>query len=417
MATRLLSGPQDDGVSAWAINVGQREPDLRLCGRIVRLQCRLNVAVNSVAVGRVSGHGMDDRSAPAALDRTELAAFVGALRSGDVRIVADIEAEAFAEDLATGITPDRPVLLLELGAGGDAAAVVCRAVAQLSTVVAGLWPFLWGGEDFSDYRDDAQARAHLPIRLAGLAGRVPGLSTAWARSAASNLLRGLTPRVDNAPTSLEWPQLVLSFCPTGLTIAAPCRPDEVDEAWVGAVEWLARHGEVAVVVLAGNGAAQPALQRVAFGARRVVSPAQGNAFAMPESVRLPTASGGPAILSLPRVEGAPHPQSAIELTIWRLVQADEELRPLLLFNRTVPEVAPLEARADILWREGRIVVEIDGVEHRRAVHYRRDRHRDYKLMCAGYRVLRITNEEVAEDAALVLEKIRDVVRLARREPG
>ena len=36
-------------------------------------------------------------------------------------------------------------------------------------------------------------------------------------------------------------------------------------------------------------------------------------------------------------------------------------------------------------------------------------------MCAGYRVLRITNEDVLDDAALVLEKVRDVVQLAQRE--
>ena len=101
--------------------------------------------------------------------------------------------------------------------------------------------------------------------------------------------------------------------------------------------------------------------------------------------------------------------------MYELVQADAELRPLLSFNKGVPAGALLDARADILWSDGRLVIEIDGPEHRQAANYRRDRHRDYKLTCAGYRILRITNEEVAEDAYLVLEKIRDVVRLARED--
>ena len=164
------------------------------------------------------------------------------------------------------------------------------------------------------------------------------------------------------------------------------------------------------MVLAGDDAAdKPALQRVAFGARRVVSAAPPDRAVpdqtfvappgpiSPAGPVLPRDEGGrPAILALPRADGAPHPQSAIELTMWRLVQADEELRPLLLFNRTMPEVAPLEARADMLWRDGRVAVEIDGPEHRRPANYRQDRHRDYKLVCAGYCVLRVTNDEVAE---------------------
>ena len=71
----------------------------------------------------------------------------------------------------------------------------------------------------------------------------------------------------------------------------------------------------------------------------------------------------------------------------------------------------------MLWRAGRVAVEIDGADHRAAAKYRADRDRDHRLMCAGYRVLRLTNEEVMEDCGLALAKIREVVRLVGPQRG
>jgi very-short-patch-repair endonuclease len=68
-------------------------------------------------------------------------------------------------------------------------------------------------------------------------------------------------------------------------------------------------------------------------------------------------------------------------------------------------------KVDLLWAEGRLVIELDGEEHRGRRAYRDDRHRDYELLCAGYAVVRIPNDEIVEDFAKALEKIRSVVRL------
>ncbi len=43
-----------------------------------------------------------------------------------------------------------------------------------------------------------------------------------------------------------------------------------------------------------------------------------------------------------------------------------------------------------------------------------DRHRDFELLTAGYLVLRLTNEQVAADLPLAIEKIRAVVQLRRQ---
>jgi hypothetical protein len=73
-------------------------------------------------------------------------------------------------------------------------------------------------------------------------------------------------------------------------------------------------------------------------------------------------------------------------------------------------------RVDLLWRDGKVVVELDGAEHERYPNYGADRHRDYELLVAGYLVLRLTNAEVELDLARSVEKVRQVVNLRRQRP-
>jgi very-short-patch-repair endonuclease len=73
-------------------------------------------------------------------------------------------------------------------------------------------------------------------------------------------------------------------------------------------------------------------------------------------------------------------------------------------------------RVDLLWRDGKVVVELDGPEHERDPNYGADRHRDYELLVAGYLVLRLTNAEVQLDLSRSLEKVRRVVNLRRALP-
>jgi very-short-patch-repair endonuclease len=43
-----------------------------------------------------------------------------------------------------------------------------------------------------------------------------------------------------------------------------------------------------------------------------------------------------------------------------------------------------------------------------------DRHRDYELSLSGYTVLRLANDEIAQDVEKAIEKIRDLVKLCRK---
>jgi very-short-patch-repair endonuclease len=64
-----------------------------------------------------------------------------------------------------------------------------------------------------------------------------------------------------------------------------------------------------------------------------------------------------------------------------------------------------------------LVIELDGAEHRGRRAYREDRHRDYELLCAGYLVVRISNDEIVEDFGRTIEKIRSAVRAAQLVRG
>jgi very-short-patch-repair endonuclease len=67
-----------------------------------------------------------------------------------------------------------------------------------------------------------------------------------------------------------------------------------------------------------------------------------------------------------------------------------------------------------MWTEGRLVVELDGYgSHGNRAAFMYDRHRDYELTLSGYTVLRLSNDEIAQDIEKAIEKIRDLVSHCR----
>jgi very-short-patch-repair endonuclease len=62
---------------------------------------------------------------------------------------------------------------------------------------------------------------------------------------------------------------------------------------------------------------------------------------------------------------------------------------------------------DFLWRDRRLVVEVDGWEsHRTRSAFEEDRARDVRLAVRGYEVVRFTWRQVTEDARAVAQTIR-----------
>jgi very-short-patch-repair endonuclease len=95
----------------------------------------------------------------------------------------------------------------------------------------------------------------------------------------------------------------------------------------------------------------------------------------------------------------------------RLTRSEAERRLLELVRAaglpaplTNAHVAGLEV--DLLWREQRLVVEVDGYAfHGSRAAFERDRRRDARLLAAGYRVLRITWRQLAHEPERVIAVI------------
>ena len=152
--------------------------------------------------------------------------------------------------------------------------------------------------------------------------------------------------------------------------------------------------------------------RILYGARRVIADADlGASVSEPE----PRESVGSETWLAPW-RGAPHPLSEIEQRLAAILSDDTELAALFCFNWFVDTVRGSRPKVDLVWIDGRLVVELDGYpDHATRRAFIGDRHRDYELTLSGYTVLRLANDEVVQDFGRAIEKIRDLVRLRRSQ--
>ncbi len=119
--------------------------------------------------------------------------------------------------------------------------------------------------------------------------------------------------------------------------------------------------------------------------------------------------------AVPPPIGKPHPLSPAEQQLARRVAGVPVLASLLRFNQLLCLPSGNAHRVDVLWPEGLLVIEVDGLDHSQRQRYVADRHRDYELLAAGYLVLRLADEEVLKDPASALEKIRTCVQLRSKK--
>jgi len=103
--------------------------------------------------------------------------------------------------------------------------------------------------------------------------------------------------------------------------------------------------------------------------------------------------------------------------LYRHLERREHTRGLFALNGTLPEhLGTSELEVDLLCRELRLAVEIDGCQQfQDATVYRRDRDKDVLLQSLGYTVVRVLATDV--DAALdyVTETIDRVVAQRNEE--
>ncbi|MEV7968419.1 DUF559 domain-containing protein [Sphaerisporangium sp. NPDC088356] len=192
---------------------------------------------------------------------------------------------------------------------------------------------------------------------------------------------------------------ILMQVPEGLT------PFE-EEVFVAGCEWLADRGGFGVWL---TGPPLATVDRVEAMTLRVPGEADGlgrEAPPLPEG-------GGP--LRYPAVAGIPHPASKAERALEAALASCSWARGRA-WNQTYQSHALANPiRVDLLWQEERVVVEIDGHEHRASLKFAADRHRDVQLQLDGYAVLRFTNDQVLTDTEAVAGQVRRFLH-GRRTP-
>jgi very-short-patch-repair endonuclease len=349
---------------------------------------------------------------------SETAAFIFQAPAGSVTVLGGIDGLALRE-LVDGaeqdIPDDRRALFVRLRPAGSVEAYVEQVIAALAETAMRLWPIWFSDVSFAMCCDDALGRHASGVIAREAARRASGVSCSWAETAAHIALAGRSPRVPGVLPAVEVAQLSLAISRVGLVIVADVSalaeaPSAA--ALAHALEWTAQHSRAAVVALfAELPSFDSPLDRILYGACRVINDADGGAFVSELKAR-----EGIGSTWLAPWRGAPHPLSEIEQRLAAMLSDDTELAALFRFNWFVDTVRGSRPKVDLVWTDGRLVVELDGYsDHATRRAFIGDRHRDYELALSGYTVLRLANDEIVQDFGRAIEKIRDLVRLRRAQ--
>jgi very-short-patch-repair endonuclease len=299
-------------------------------------------------------------------------------------------------------------------------------------------------------RESKASDAALARLIARLPGRDRGTTERWVRAAAALCRNDRIPRVRSMVRAIEVRQLTDAITVDGPTVVLALNSDAAFfERLTGlarAAEWLATNSSAQVVLVVTLRLAEaPELDSVSFHRQTIVPrpSAAKHESAGSEITDVSTANTGdsagdseaavgglsdqadashgaderaptadrPAIFITP-FHGLPHPNSQGEQIIATLLQNDPELNPRFEFNQPLKTAQNSSFTVDLLWRSGRVVIEIDGYYwHSSEAMFSADRQRDFELLTSGYLVLRLPHAEVLADPVGSIEKIRQVVRL------
>jgi hypothetical protein len=312
-------------------------------------------------------------------------------------------------EVATG---DRRALFLSFDGLKNADTIVERTVDALADTALQMWPDWYSSVSFADIRNDTLGREAARARLLEIAQSIPRVSRAWAERAVTRALDGRKLRGLDVALATELEQLCLVINRAGLVLITNSIGSEAEaSALVHALEWITRNAHIAVVVLFDNlPESNSVYDRILYGVHCIES-------AEDKSSKSP-AHDFTATAWLAPVEGMPHPLSATEQKVAKAIALDSELAPLFSYNVFVETVRGSRPKVDLLWNAGRLVVELDGYpDHGSRTAFMYDRNRDYELALSGFSVLRLANDEIAQDIGKAVEKIRDMVQLCHTRIG
>jgi hypothetical protein len=309
----------------------------------------------------------------------EVGAKLLALRPGAAVTLIGLR-QAQLGQVLSGVSSAPSMLRLDLAGVATTALAIDRVLDDLADLAAAQWPD-WNPPDTE---------------------KSPRLLPAWRLAATRFASEGRRPRFPRLARETEFVHLLSVLPDLALLAEVDSLRSERAAPIIAALEWCRRHGAAVVAMLGEEPAPEPPWDLLLYDAVMVEpSPVEPAAHRLILSPSSDIASRG----------------STIERRMREALRAAPDLAGLFEDEVTLRLGAlGLTPRVDLLWREGKVVVELDGPEHERDPNYGADRHRDYELLVAGYLVLRLTNAEVQLDLGRSLEKVRRVVSLTRGQP-
>jgi very-short-patch-repair endonuclease len=349
------------------------------------------------------------------LPREAVAEFVLGAPEGLVLALAGIDSESLRL-LLDAIEPGRHgrrALLARIAPAPTVEAIVEQILDLFAETARRLWPIWFTDVSFDRCRNDTLGRLAANVIARRAAEEIGTLSLPWVEEATRLALDDRAPRVSMTIPAIELAQLALAISRSGLVLVADVSAAHTGHnpaALVRALEWVAQHIHGAAVALFPElPPNEPPFDRILYGARCLMA----TGGAKPGTIEPETEAedAGPWIAPW---RGLPHPLSDIEQRLAKALNADAELAPLFGFNQFIYTVRGSRPKVDLVWTEGRLVVELDGYgSHGNRAAFMYDRHRDYELALSGYTVLRLANDEIAQDIEKAIAKIRDLVCLCR----
>lgn len=300
-----------------------------------------------------------------------------------------------------------------------------QLVSALTQAAFKLYPFLYGLKQSPSKRwteADVETAAHDVTR------RFPGVLGSACRQILGDCHRGRLPDLGKLPNGTQVRQLALAVEPERLVILVAVHDATASKGSLRALaqgaEWLAANAEARVILvlpLAISGASE--LDHVTYTAclfaaseKPAGAPGPAKPVRKTKNAKASSGSAETPVVSTSPVVGDPHPGSDSEQELYRHICDDAELRLLFAYNQRITTTYGTKPVVDLLWKAGRLVIEIDGDDHRGPRMFVQDRRRDFELLMSGYRVIRFTSSNVVEHVDLVLKDIRAAVRqLGTRE--
>lgn len=321
--------------------------------------------------------------------------------------LADTEPELL-ELASDPLPPDAPAIIFYRPPGGGSVTdQVGRLLDELDRAAVALFPhWLPGAErlDGSSALSRAAARA--------LAAQSPGFGPFVAELAERSMCGSRRPSRSRFAAEVRAAGLgrvvrdayrraalvVIVTVPAGLSAG-----DE--HALATAAEWLTHHGRLTVWLV---GAPLRSVDRI----RTVSISLPGHLTDLARDAPRWTPPARPP-LGFPPVSGLPRADSPAEQALERGL-APHGWAHGRRWNSTFEwHTLSRVYRLDLFWPDDRLVVEVDGPEHRGRFLYADDRHRDAQLQVLGYDVLRFTNEQVLSDVQATVVTIRNLLQKRR----